>query len=130
MTTMLVGQGKGNGPGGAGITGVAPDATVRFYDYTPDSRLGAKECGESEIGYLFRQAVEDKVDIISFSTTSVFGIRRGRSRTPSRPGSWSWPAPASPIEYISSPASIPGVVSVLAVDKRGRAVEAQPAHEA
>jgi MYXO-CTERM domain-containing protein len=125
MTTLIVGQGKGNGPGGAGITGVAPDATVRFYDYTPNPRLGAKECGESEIGYLFRQAVEDKVDIISFSTTSVFSLDVVIEDA-IEAGIVVVAGGGKPDESISSPASIPGVVSVLAFDKNGRAWKHNP----
>lgn len=125
MTTMLVGQGKGNGPGGAGITGVAPDATVRFYDYTPDTRLGVKKCGEAEIGQLFEQAIEDKVDIISFSTTSVFSMEVP-IQDANEAGIVVVAGGGKPNEGISSPASIPGVVSVLAVDQRGRAWKHNP----
>ena len=125
MTTMIAGQGQGNGPGGAGITGVAPDATIRFYDYTANPRLGAKKCGESEIGYLFRQAVEDKVDIISFSTTSVFSLDVVIDDA-IEAGIVVVAGGGKPREAISSPASIPGVVSVLAADKNGRAWKDNP----
>lgn len=125
MTTMIVGQGKGNGPGGAGITGVAPDATVRFYDYTPNPRLGAKPCRDAEIGNLFEQAIKDRVDIISFSTTSVFSMEVPIEHA-NDAGIVVVAGGGKPDEGISSPASIPGVVSVLAVDKLGRAWKHNP----
>jgi len=125
MTTMIVGQGKGNGPGGAGVTGVAPDATVRFYDYTPNPRLGAKTCDEADIARLFEEAIRDKVDIISFSTTSVFGID-STMQDAIDAGIVVVAGGGKPDETISSPASIPGVVSVLAVDKTGRPWQHNP----
>src|SRR5215203_3929084 len=59
MTTVILGQGKGNAAGGAGITGVAPDATVRFYNDTSDPRQTSKACGEAETRALFEQAIKD-----------------------------------------------------------------------
>lgn len=119
MTTMIVGQGKGNAAGGAGITGVAPDATIRFYNDEPDPRQTNKDCGEPETQALFEQAIDDGVDIISFSTTSVFGMEPVIDRAIDA-GVVVVAAAGKPDQAISSPAWIPGVVSVLAVDKTGR----------
>jgi hypothetical protein len=115
---MIVGQGKGNAPGGTGITGVAPDATVRFYNDEPDPRQTSEDCKEAQTRYLFDQAVKDQVDIINFSATSTFGMEQVIEQAIDA-GVVVVASGGKPGEGISSPASIPGVVSVLAVDKTG-----------
>jgi subtilisin family serine protease len=125
MTTIIAGQGKGNAPGGEGITGIAPDATVRFYSYEPDPRQTNKKCDEADTIYLFEQAIEDGVDIISFSTTSVFGMEAVIDRAIAA-GIVVVAGAGKPDEAISSPASLPGVVSVLSFDKAGRAWKNNP----
>jgi subtilisin family serine protease len=119
MTTIIAGQGKGNAAGGSGITGVAPDATIRFYNSDPDPRQTKKDCDELDTISLFQQAIRDGVDIISFSATNTFGME-GTIRDAVAAGIVVVAGAGEPDEAISSPASIPGVVSVLAVDKKAQ----------
>jgi subtilisin family serine protease len=117
MTAIIAGQGKGTG--GAGITGVAPGATVRFYNDEPDPRQTNKDCDEANTIYLFEQAIRDGVDIINYSATSSFGLN-GTIKEAIDAGIVVVAGAGKPDEGISSPASIPGVVSVFAVDKSAR----------
>lgn len=119
MTTIIVGQGTGNAPGGRGVMGVAPGATIRFYDDEPDARLGTKDCDEVDTVDLFAQAIRDKVDIISFSTTSSFDLDVVVQRAIDA-GIVVVAGAGKPNERISSPASIAGVVAVMSADRAGR----------
>ena len=72
MVSLVVGQGTGNGPGGAGISGVAPDATVLFYSIAddPDGDLtcdGSRDLGATSTSAAIAQAVQDGADVISVS---------------------------------------------------------------
>ena len=72
MVSLVVGQGTGNGPAGAGVTGVAPDATVLFYavadDPDGDFRCdGARDLGATSTSAAIAQAVQDGADVISVS---------------------------------------------------------------
>jgi subtilisin family serine protease len=121
MTTLLVGQGRGNAPGGAGIRGIAPDAEVYFYQMDPDPTDKGFEYSYN----LFEQAIADKVDIISFSFTGETGL---------------WPVIKKAQEagivvvagggrkdgIVGEPASLRGVVAVGAVDKNAKAWKHQP----
>ena len=56
-----------DGPG-TGIMGVAPDATVRFYDNDSDPDAEGNQCGAmSETAATIRQAVDDGADIVNLS---------------------------------------------------------------
>jgi subtilisin family serine protease len=120
MTTLIVGQGKGNAPGGAGIRGIAPDAEVYFYQMDPDPT-------DEEFEYpynLFQQAIADKVDIISFSSTNATDLQplieeaQAAGIVVVAAGGSDGP--------IGEPASIPGVVAVGALDKNAKPWKEQP----
>lgn len=80
MAALMVGTGRGNGPGGAGVRGVAPDATVRVYS-TADNPDGSYECGGDgrsgavAVAASIDQAIRDDVDIINISLGASGAIR-------------------------------------------------------
>ena len=65
MAALVVGNGRGTGPGGAGILGVAPDATLRTYAFfnslDPDQKLA---CHPDRDGEAIDRAVADGANII------------------------------------------------------------------
>ena len=67
MVTAIVGQGTGTGPGGRGVLGVAPDASVRFYSIDPNPKTELFECDTYDIGPLMVRAAREGADIISIS---------------------------------------------------------------
>jgi subtilisin family serine protease len=121
MTTLLVGQGKGNAPGGAGIRGIAPDAEVYFYQMDPDP---TDEGFEFSYG-LFEQAIADKVDIISFSFTGETGLVPVIKKA-QEAGIVVVAGAGRKDGIIGQPASLRGVVAVGAVDKNAKAWKHQP----
>jgi subtilisin family serine protease len=67
ITALLVGNGRGTGPGGAGISGIAPDASVRHYaidEAIPedDDEILCSSAGEANDPRLAAQALRDAVD--------------------------------------------------------------------
>ncbi len=126
MVTAIVGQGTGNGPGGRGVLGVAPDATVRFYSTDTDPTNDFGECDPFEIGPLIVKAARQGADIISVSL--------GLGATPSFHQSYLRKAQAYGAVVVAAageksgkyhkimdfPGGIPGVVGVNAADYRGR----------
>jgi subtilisin family serine protease len=75
ITALLVGNGRGTGPGGAGISGIAPDASVRHYvinEASPDEgQILCSSAGEADDPRLsakaLRDAVDDGADVINMS---------------------------------------------------------------
>nr|WP_254450731.1 S8 family serine peptidase [Aeromicrobium stalagmiti] len=121
MTSLIVGQGKGNAPGGAGITGIAPDAEVFFYQKDPDPT-------DRESGYpseLFDQAIKDKVDIISYSFTNTLQLQYEVEQA-QKAGIVVVAGAGNPNGPVTEPASIPGVVAVGAIDKDAKPWSKQP----
>jgi subtilisin family serine protease len=121
MVTLIAGQGTGNAPGGAGIRGIAPDAEVYFYQMDPDPTDDSFEYSYA----LFKQAIKDDVDIISFSIGSETGLASVIQEA--------WDAGIVVVAgagkkngLILEPASIPGVVVVGAVDKDAKPWKDQP----
>ncbi|MBM6399049.1 S8 family peptidase [Phycicoccus sonneratiae] len=86
MAALIAGTGRGTGPGGRGIRGIAPDATIRhyaaMYDATKADDPDGKECGidlssngneqKIAIGQAIGQAAEDGADVISISLVSSY----------------------------------------------------------
>lgn len=125
VTTTIVGQGTGTD--GPGIVGVAPEAEIIFYQKDPDP-YDSETSGSTQHVY---DAVADGVDIINMSF--VDGDRLGYTHaveaaldagivvvagagTPGQPG-------------IGTPASIPGVIAVGALDSNAQAWTDQPGQE-
>ncbi|MBM6404229.1 S8 family serine peptidase [Phycicoccus sp. CSK15P-2] len=83
MAAMIVGAGRGTGPGGTGIRGIAPDARIRHYAviYDDDTKTDGTSCGvtfprEDEVrkavGQAISKAALDGADVISVSLTSGY----------------------------------------------------------
>jgi hypothetical protein len=84
MAALIAGTGKGTGPGGRGIRGIAPDATIRHYAvlYDDPEKADAKACGvdfrttndvEKALGLSIAQAARDGADVINLSLVTGFG---------------------------------------------------------
>ncbi len=81
MAALIAGSGRGTGPGGRGIRGIAPDATIRHYAVTYLASDGSYRCGvklpdgteqNQAIADAVRQAAVDGADVISISLVSSF----------------------------------------------------------
>ncbi|MBD3784164.1 MAG: S8 family serine peptidase [Micrococcales bacterium] len=81
MAALIAGSGKGTGPGGRGIRGIAPDATIRHYAVSYLAADGSYRCGvklpdgteqNQAIADAIRQAAVDGADVISISLVSNF----------------------------------------------------------
>lgn len=83
MASLIVGSGKGTAPGGRGVAGIAPDATLRHYAVgyrtkaEPDKiRCGLRSAGlnngSEAIARAIQQAVKDGAKVISISLSSGF----------------------------------------------------------
>ena len=88
MAAIIGGTGKGSGPGGTGIRGIAPDATLLHYavSYPNPDREGDLACGITGPGYdelaegiiaSIRAAVADGADIINLSVVSDYDADYG-----------------------------------------------------
>ena len=121
MVTLLVGQGTGNAPGGAGIRGIAPDAEVYFYQMDPDPTDEGFEYSYA----LFEQAIADKVDIISFSFTNETELYPVIKKAQDA-GIVVVAGGGAKDGSVSEPASLRGVVAVGAVDKNAKPWKHQP----
>ena len=127
MATLLVGTGKGNGPGGRGVRGIAPDATVRFYAMDTDPRTEYPDDCESINGArLFRQAVDDGADIISVSLGFTkppelqAAIKHAQDHGVVVVASTGDRTRATVTGWMDFPAGLPGTVGVNAVDSKAR----------
>jgi len=72
MAALLVGNGKGTGPGGAGITGVAPGATLRtyaIYNTSDPSKNQNLMCDLAAMPALIDRVVADGADIVEIPVT-------------------------------------------------------------
>lgn len=72
MAAVLVGNGKGTGPGGAGITGVAPGATLRtyaIYNTADPSKHQNFMCDPTAMPALIDRVVADGADIVEIPVT-------------------------------------------------------------
>lgn len=76
LASLLVGTGVGVN-GQAGIPGIAPDVTIRYYATTVEDEYGSLSCewpaGNSRSPYVlaFRQALADGADIVSISLDGI-----------------------------------------------------------
>jgi len=72
MAALLVGNGRGTGPGGAGITGVAPGATLRtyaIYNTSDPSKHQNFMCDLTAMPALIDRVVADGADIVEIPVT-------------------------------------------------------------
>jgi subtilisin family serine protease len=128
MATLLVGTGRGTAPGGAGMLGIVPGATVNFYplDTKPEPAGEATyiECDAVKQAHSMEAAMRDGADIISTSTGSNKSaslarqvVRAARQGAVVVASSGDTSANRYGIEF---PAGHRGVVAVNAVDSRAR----------
>ena len=132
MVTAIVGQGTGNGPGGRGVLGVAPDATVRFYSVDTDPSNDVGECDTFEIGPLVVKAAQQGADIISVSL-GLGGSPDFHEEYLRKAESYGALVVAASGEksgkfhkIMDYPGGIPGVVGVNAGDSQGRPWKLNP----
>ncbi|ROR92645.1 S8 family peptidase [Nocardioides aurantiacus] len=121
MTTAIVGQGAG----GKGIVGVAPDAEVRFYSYDQNPQNGGYECDGLLIGRQVDKAIAWGADVINMS----LGVGSGLEEPVARALDAGAVVVASSGEVpdgtprdeqlLELPAGIPGVVAVAAGTSKG-----------
>ena len=69
MSSLIIGQGTGTGPGGSGIAGMAPKATVYFYGANND--LTADNSSVSAFDPLINQELDDGCELFSISFTGI-----------------------------------------------------------
>ncbi|QWZ07987.1 S8/S53 family peptidase [Nocardioides panacis] len=133
VTTLISGTGRGTGPGGRGIRGVAPGAEVTFYADDSDPSDEPVDCFTSETYSLMKLALSDHPDIITTSLDLGYngsmrpvvkqaldqGIvlvgdagQKGRVLVPG--------------VTMTFPGAVPGAVAVLAGDRNGRAWSQNP----
>jgi hypothetical protein len=111
MVSLIVGSGHGDAPGGRGVTGVAPDARVLFYE--GDNPL----CDEGDIATMLDDAVDQGADIISMSMGLLFDSDLKRAVQRAMDAGVVVVAAAGNFETNIYPATFPGVVAVGAVDQ-------------
>ncbi len=116
MTTIIAGQGTGNAADGAGVTGVAPDATIRFYSDDTEPSTKKFDCSEFGLAKQFTRAVDDGADIISYSVGGTPEVEDAVQRAIAQ-GVVVVAASGEGGTFVS-PAYVPGVVAVLAVDDK------------
>jgi hypothetical protein len=123
MASLLVGGGRGAGGPGTGVMGVAPDATLRFYDIDDAdySTPNTVNCDQVDVVRTARQAIRDGADVVSMSFGDV-------TETASR--AWEQLAADSPGVLVAAsidtddhprsfapPGGVPGIVSVNSLDR-------------
>ena len=126
VTTLISGTGRGTGPGGRGILGMAPGADVTFYATDTDPGDELVDCDTSVYtADLVTLAMKDHPDIISTSLGLGYTppMRKALARALAEgivvvgaTGDRTRPSISGfPMEF---PAARPGVVAVNAVDKK------------
>lgn len=139
MAALMIGSGRGTLPGGSGIRGVAPEATVRVYA-ADGSRPGfqcdkkgdrgtTEDIAQQSTAQAVRDAVDDGAEVVSLPfLTGGSAIRNAASYAVTRgavvvAGIDTRINPELGIAQdgiIGNIAQVPGVVSVTAVDRKGR----------
>jgi subtilisin family serine protease len=133
VTTLISGTGRGTGPGGLGIRGVAPDAQVTFYADDSDPSDAFVDCDTLSTYRLMQYAMRDHPDIITTSLDLSYSLRmrpvvkqvldagivlvgdagqKGRHLVRG--------------VTMTFPGAVPGAIAVLAGDRNGRAWSQNP----
>ncbi len=135
MAALIGGTGRGSGPGGTGIRGIAPDATLLHYavSYPNPQRAGDLACGVSGPGYdelaegvvsSIRAAVAAGADIINLSVVSDYDADYGPALLEAyRAGVIVVAGTDNSGRGVMWPALGNGVVVVNPVDRRGLVYE-------
>lgn len=133
MVTTIAGTGRGNGPGGRGVLGIAPGADVRFYGMDTDPRTDfPDDCDFFNAGRLFQRAIDDGADIISVSLELgpsrelQAAIQRAFDRGVVVVAAAGIKTPANLYDGLSYPAEKAGVVAVDAIGRDSRPYSQNP----
>lgn len=129
MTTLIAGQGTGNAADGRGVRGIAPDAEVRFYSLETDPDNDEVDCDEFETGKLIVRAAKDGADVISLSFDGYTSDIDRYVKEAIRQGSVvvaSAGRQDGEFDTMRYPATVRGVVAVLAADSDGKPWEDNP----
>jgi subtilisin family serine protease len=128
MASLIVGSGRGNGPGGKGVAGIAPGARLMYHSLDSYYFSNGFDCEDEILPY-----IEESVrragngPIVSWSMGGMASGYKEMQREVERAGGV-WVAAAgdrfdpSTRGMIDSPAGLAGFVAVLALDE-----DAQPA---
>ncbi|HSE70649.1 MAG TPA: S8 family serine peptidase [Nocardioidaceae bacterium] len=117
QAALLVGNGRGNAPGGEGVRGIAPDATVLAYDNDLEPGTDHIECPAEGFRRMFRDAVRQGADVISVASTLGADVFPVVTEAVSSGVVVVAAAGADDVAGHVYPADAVGVVSVNAVDE-------------
>jgi subtilisin family serine protease len=127
MVANIVGNGRGTGPGGVGVAGVAPDATVRTYAVDSGAEDGT-QCAAND----FRAAIADAIGAATDDGSDILSISLSTHVADLHEKAAIERALAAGIVVVASsgqrdkdpavtfPAAYPGVVAVSAVDRNAK----------
>ncbi len=136
MASLIVGNGRGTGPGGAGIGGVAPDSRVLFYGMNPSPVDPEPEkfsgCDGYRAGWQVGDALRRGATVFNFSVTGFGGgylekellkaTTTGKAVVVASAGEYE----AGALAGVGYPAATPGFVAVNAVDDQAEAWDRNP----
>lgn len=120
QAALLLGNGRGNGEGGAGIRGIVPDATVLAYDWDREPEKKHLQCSTAALSAMFDDAVRRGADVISVAGTLGDGIAAAARRAIDAGVIVVGAAGAKGSLGSEMPADLEGAVSVYAVDAQAR----------
>ena len=128
MTTAIVGQGAG----GKGIVGVAPDAELRFFSFDTDPKQSLVECDAILIRNQIEKAVQWGADVISMSIGTGLGLEdsikeawKSGAVVVAASGATD-PNESRGSSAMEIPAEMAGVVAVAAADSSGKVWKYNP----
>jgi subtilisin family serine protease len=123
MAALIVGTGKGTGPGGAGIAGVAPDARLHYYSLDFDPERPGISCKDDILPYM-REALAqaDGGAIVNWSVGNLVTDMEAFQREVEEAGGVSVAAAGDRVASVvrgqmDAPALYPGYVAVMALDE-------------
>ncbi|WP_019876726.1 S8 family peptidase [Sporichthya polymorpha] len=133
VVVKIVGNGKGTAPGGVGVAGIAPEATVRAYAVDVDAAPGL-QCPTKTMNQGFADAIEAAVkDGARIISMSVAGDRPAAAERAAVEQAFAAGAVvvagvgnAPEATSTNYPAAYPGVVAVAAVDREARPWSGNP----
>lgn len=117
QAALMVGSGRGTGEGGAGVRGIAPDATILAYDDDERPETDRIECPTEGMDRIFDDAIRQGADIISVAATMNADVGPAVERALDAGVIVVAASGADDVGGSTYPADQVGVVSVVAVDK-------------
>lgn len=120
QAVLLVGNGRGDGPGGTGVRGIVPDATVLAYDFDLEPERKRISCSDEARQRMVDDAVRRGADIISVASTFTHGRPEAYERAIAAGVIVVGAAGADDVLNSAVPADLEGAVSVYAVDRDAR----------